>query len=112
MKIYCQLKGSKFCDGQTILRNILSGGRPMQPSDLRLVRDHDCKQDRNCVQVRYRYGRQDVKIGNINKENAPLIASCMDNGGKAEVIGLNLCGSAETNVGLFFTVDAVNPQIR
>lgn len=112
MRIYCQLKGSKFCDGQNILRSIVSSGRTLQPSDLRLVRDHNCVQDSNCVQVRYHNGSTDAKIGNVNKENAPLIASCMDTGGRAKVIGLNLCGSVETNIGLFFTVDAANPQIR
>ena len=83
----------------------MSGNMDMQPSDLILVRDYHCKQDKNCVQVRYRHGGINVKIGNVNKENAPLIASCMDKGGNAEVIGLSLCGSADTNVGMFFTVN-------
>ncbi len=108
MRIYCQLKGSTFCDGQILLRNVMSGYLDMQPSDLNLVRDHNCPEDRNCVQVRYRRGHSDIKIGNVNKENAPLIAACMDTGGRAEVIGLNLCGSVETNVGLFFTVNTIN----
>ncbi len=105
MNINCQLKGSTFCDGQILLRNMKAGYLNIQPSDLQLVRDHSCAQDKNCVQVRYRHGNTDVKIGNVNKENAPLIASCMDKGGNAEVIGLSLCGSADTNVGMFFTVN-------
>lgn len=111
MRIYCHLKGSMFCDGQTLLRNVMSGCLDIQPSDLNLVRDHDCPQDRNCVQVRYRRGRSDIKIGNVNKENAPLIATCIDTGGSAEVIGLNLCGSADTNVGLYFTVNTTDQQM-
>lgn len=105
MKLNCQLKGSTFCDGQLLLRNMMAGYLNIQPSDLQLVRDHSCAQDKNCVQVRYRHGNNDVKIGNVNKENAPLIASCIDKGGSAEVIGLSLCGSADTNVGMFFTIN-------
>jgi len=110
MKFNCQLKGSTFCDGQILLRNMMAGYLDMQPSDLQLVRDYSCAQDKNCVQVRYCHGNTDVKIGNVNKESAPLIAACMDTGDRAEVIALRLCGSADTNVGMFFTVNTTDQQ--
>ena len=105
MKIYCQLKGSKFCEGQGLLRKLVSDGQPIQPSNLYLVRDHNCIQDSNCVQVRYQNNDTNIKLGNVNKENAPLIAYCMNKGGTAKIISLNLYGSVDTNIGLYFMVD-------
>ena len=110
MKIYCQLKGSTFCDGQNILRSIVSNGRVLQPSDLHLVRDYHCDKDPNCIQVRYRTDGADEKIGNVNKENAPIIAACMDKGGTAEICNLNLCGTVDTNIGMYFTVNTGNQR--
>ena len=110
MKIYCQLKGSTFCDGQNILRSIVSNGRAIRPTDLLLMRDYNCEQDINCVQVRYRTGSTDTKIGNVKKENAPIIAACMDKGGTAEIISLNLCGTVDTNIGMYFTVNTGNQR--
>lgn len=110
MKIYCQLKGSTFCDGQNILRSIVSSGRAIQPADLLLIRDYSCVHDKNCVQVRYRTGSTDTKIGNVNKENAPIIAACMDKGGTAEICNLNLCGTVDTNIGMYFTVNTGNQR--
>lgn len=112
MKIYCQLKGSTFCDGQKLLRSIVSGDRAIRPADLLLMRDYSCVQDKNCVEVRYRTGSTDTKIGNVNKENAPAIAACMDNGGTAEISSLNLCGTVDTNIGLYFTVNTSNQRQR
>ena len=112
MKINCQLKGSTFCDGQNILRSIVSSGLVIQPADLLLVRDYNCVQDSNCVQVRYHNGSTDTKIGNVNKENAPAIASCMDAGGTVRIISLQLYGTVETNIGLFFMVETVNLKAR
>lgn len=110
MNINCQLKGSTFCDGQIILRRIMSGNMDMQPSDLILVRDHSCKQDKNCVQVRYRHGGINAKIGNVNKENAPRIASCMDQGGTATITSTTLYGNVDEgqNVGMYFWVKTVS----
>ena len=105
MKIYCQLKGSMFCDGQNILRSIVSSGKSLQPTDLLLMRDYSCVQDSNCVQILYHTGSMDVKIGNVNKENAPAIAACMDKGGTAEIISLKLYGTVKTNIGLYFMVN-------
>ena len=110
MRIYCQLKGSTFCDGQKILRSIVSNGRELLPTDLLLVRDHECDKDPNCVQVRYHNDNMDAKIGNVNKENAPIIAACMDKGGTAEISNLNLCGTVDTNIGLYFTVNTSNQR--
>ena len=110
MKIYCQLKGSTFCDGQNILRSIVSNGRVLQPSDLHLVRDYHCDKDPNCIQVCYRTDGADEKIGNVNKENAPIIAACMDKGGTAEICNLNLCGTVDTNIGMYFTVNTGNQR--
>lgn len=88
----------------------MAGYLKIQPSDLQLVRDHNCAQDKNCVQVRYRHGNIDVKIGNVNKENAPLIASCMDKGGKATITSATLYGSIDEgqNVGMYFWVNTVS----
>ena len=110
MKVNCQLKGSTFCDGQIILRRIMSGNMDMQPSDLILVRDHSCKQDKNCVQVRYKHGGINAKIGNVNKENAPMIASCMDQGGTATITSTTLYGNVDEgqNVGMYFWVNTVS----
>ncbi len=109
MNINCQLKGSTFCDGQILLRNMKAGYLNIQPSDLQLVRDYSCIQDKNCVQVRYRHGSADVKIGNVNKENAPMIASCMDKGGTATIISATLYGNVDEgqNVGMYFWVKTV-----
>ncbi len=109
MNINCQLKGSTFCDGQLLLRNMMAGYLNIQPSDLQLVRNHSCAQDKNCVQVRYRHGGADVKIGNVNKENAPMIASCMDKGGTATIISATLYGNVDEgqNVGMYFWVKTV-----
>jgi len=106
MKINCQLKGSTLCGAQSILRSLISVSRTITPSDLQLVRDYNCAQDKNCVQVRYRCGGQDYKLGNVNKENAPLIASCMDKGGTATIISATLYGNIDQgqNVGMFFWV--------
>ncbi len=110
MRINCQLKGSTFCDGQIILRRIMSGNIDMQPSDLILVRDYSCKQDKNCVQVRYRHDGINAKIGNVNKENASLIASCMDKGGTAIITSATLYGNIDEgqNVGMYFWVKTVS----
>ena len=110
MKINCQLNGSTFCNGQIILRRIKASNIDIQPSDLTLVRDYSCKQDINCVQVRYRHGSINAKIGNVNKENAPLIASCLDKGGTATITSATLYGNVDEgqNVGMFFWVNAVS----
>ena len=108
MKIYCQLKGSTFCDGQNILRSIVSSGRAIQPADLLLIRDYSCVHDKNCVQVRYRTGSTDTKIGNVNKENAPIIAACMDKVGTTAISNLNLSGTVDTYTVMYFSVTSGN----
>ena len=109
-KINCHLKGSTYCDGQHVLRSIVSDGRTIRPADLYLARDYNCEQDRNCVQVNYRNDGMDVKIGNVNKENAPLIATCMDKGGTATIISATLYGNVDQgqNVGMYFWVKTVS----
>ncbi len=74
------------------------------------MRDHSCAQDKNCVQVRYCHGNTDVKIGNVNKENAPQIASCMDKGGTATITSTTLYGNVDEgqNVGMYFWVKTVS----
>jgi hypothetical protein len=99
MRIYCQLKGSTFCNGQKILRSIVSNGRELLPTDLLLVRDHECDKDPNCVQVRYHNDDMDEKIGNVNIESST-----------AEIISLNLCGTVDTNIGMYFTVNTGNQR--
>ena len=90
------------------MKNIRTEGRMIQPSEMYMVREPDNTYDSNCVQVRYRHGGLDVKIGNVNKENAPAIASCMDAGGTAEIKSCSLCGSPDTNIGLYFVVNTIS----
>lgn len=114
MKLNCRLKGSTFCEGKDIMRHIVSSGQTIQPYEVYLLRDHNCKQDVNCVQVRYRRDGQDYKLGNVNKENAPWIAECMDKGGQASIVSLKLYGEVDQgqNVGMFFWVNTVNRPLQ
>ncbi len=110
MRINCQLKGSTFCEGQCILTVIKAQGQPIQLENLLLVRDYNCPQDKNCVQVNYRLGSQYHKLGNVNRENAPRIAACMDSGGTATIASATLYGNIDEgqNVGMFFWVNTVD----
>ena len=111
MKIYCQLKGSTFYEGQNYLQHVLSSGKTVRPSDLYFIREPENLYDSNCVQVWCRdTNKKNVRLGNVNKENAPKVAVCMDKGGTATVTGIRFYGKIEQgqNVGMYFTVNAVN----
>ena len=106
MKIYCQLKGSTFCEGQDFLRTALSTGMDIPSSDMYLIREPANVYDSNCTQVWCRYGGRNIRLGNVNRENAPLIASCLDSGGTARITSHTFYGltDGKENVGLYFVV--------
>lgn len=109
MKIYCQLKGSTFCEGQDFLRNVLSSGQTLRPADLRLIRQPDNPKDPNCIQVWYAQENERVRLGFVNKENAPRLASYMDSGGTTNIISVKFYGAIDKgqNAGMYFLVNAV-----
>ncbi len=110
MKIYCKLKGSTYCEGQDFLRNTLSSGRTLRPTDLRLIRQPDNPKDPNSVQVWYAQGNDRVRLGFVNKENAPKVASYMDSGGTASIVSVKFYGAVDKgqNAGIYFLVNAVS----
>jgi HIRAN domain. len=111
MLINCQLKGSTFCEGQDYLRNVVSNGRAIHPSDLYLVREPENAYDKYCVQVwcKNQSSNTNVRLGNINRENSMFVSSYMDTGGTVNVASLKLYGSLEKgqNVGMYFTLNAL-----
>ena len=103
------LKGSTKGYGQAFLKYLMAKGKKIQPMDLQLVRDEYNPVDPNAVQVWYESGIYMEQLGFIEAELVPPVAHCMDHGGKARVIGCNVCGSADTNYGIYLTVDLQNP---
>ena len=112
MKIYCHLKGSMYCEGQDFLRKVLSSGQTLRPENLRLIRQPDNPKDPNCVQVWYAQGDEKIRLGFVNKENAPRVASYMDSGGTANIISTKFYGAIDKgqNAGMYFLVNAVSRQ--
>ena len=110
MNIICHLKGSTFCEGQDFLRNVLSSGQTLRPADLRLIRQPDNPKDPNCIQVWYAQENERVRLGFVNKENAPRLASYMDSGSTTNIIRDKFYGSFDEkqNVGILFCVNAVS----
>ena len=112
MIVYCQLKGSTFCGGQNFLQHFLSSGQSFQDSKLFFIREPNCMQDKNCVQVWYERDENNVRLGNVNRENAPLIATCMDSGGTVKAISHKFYGDIAKgeHIGLYFMVNTEQRQ--
>lgn len=98
------LVGSTYCEGQKFLRRIMASGQALQLEKLVMVRDPQNPYDVNAVQVWYDDNGNNVRLGFVNRDQAPDVAECLDNDGGVTVIDAKIYGSSDTNYGLFFRV--------
>ena len=103
------LAGSTYCDGQELIHREMEKGRTLQPENLYLVRDSHNPVDTNAVQVWYDDNGKKVRLGFVQRDQAPEVAECMDDGGSVCAIGVNVCGTADTNYGMYFRVQMTYP---
>ena len=103
------LTGSTYCDGQELIHREMEKGHTLQPENLYLVRDSHNPVDTNAVQVWYDDNGKKVRLGFVQRDQAPEVAECMDDGGSVCAIGVNVCGTADTNYGMYFTVQMTYP---
>ena len=108
-KMVLHLAGSTFCEGQKFLQSIKDGGQELQPEKLYLVRDPQNPHDVNAVQVWYDDNGNKIRLGFVNRNQAPEVAEYFDGGGYEYVLDAKICGSSDTNYGLFFKVQLVFP---
>lgn len=110
--ISLHLAGSTKCEGQAFLRRVMAEGMELNSSDLYLLRDKNNQYDANAVQVWSNRNGERVRLGFIKKEQAPVIANYLDHGWDARITYHNICGSAVTNYGLYFTACMTSPAER
>lgn len=102
--ISLHLTGSTKCDGQKYIHNEMNKGRFLQAKNLYLVRDPKNPVDTNAVQVWYDDNGEKVRLGFVQRDQAPAVAVCLDEGGEVCPIDLMICGSSDSNYGLYFRV--------
>ncbi len=103
------LAGSTKCQGQEYMREIIRNGHTLQAENLYLVREPQNPFDANAVQVWYDDNGKKTRLGFVQRDQAPDIAECMDNGGSACAIDVTVCGTADTNYGMYFRVQMTYP---
>ena len=101
---HLQLTGSTRCDGQKFLKYLMARGKEVRPEDLQLIRDKNNPVDPNAVQVWYESEIYVEQLGFVKAEQVPEVARCLDHGGKVKITDCKVCGTADTNFGVFFTV--------
>lgn len=99
------LKGSTKCDGQQFLKSVQAGSRNLKTEDIYLVRDANCTQDKNAIELWCRSDGEEIKLGFIARTQNPIVANCIDNGGSVRIVKYTIYGRADSFCGLF--MDAV-----
>ena len=107
--ISLHLTGSTYCEGQDYIHSQMDNGYKLQPENVYLVRDPQNPVDANAVQVWYDDNGEKVRLGYIQRSQAPEVAKCMDAGGQVAAIDIAVCGTAETNYGLYFRAQMAYP---
>ena len=108
--ISLHLAGSTKCEGQDFIRSKKDNGYSLQPENLIMVRELNNPVDTNAVQVWYDDNGEKVRLGYIQRDQAPEVAECMDEGGMVFPIELTICGSSDTNYGLYFEAQVFYPS--
>ena len=104
------LAGSTYCEGQELIHREMKKGHTLLVENLYLVRDSYNPVDANAVQVWYDEKGEKVRLGYIQRDQAPEGAECMDEGGMVFPIELTICGSSDTNYGLYFEAQVFYPS--
>lgn len=110
--ISLHLAGSTKCEGQAFLKYLMVQGKEVRPEDLQLIREKDNPVDPNAVQVWYESEIYMEQLGFVNAELAPEVARCLDHGVKVNITDCKVCGSVDTNFGMFFTVNVHDNNSR
>ena len=108
-KMILHLAGSMYCEGQAFFKSIMARGQELQQEKLYMVRDPQNPKDANAVQVWYDDKGNKVRLGFVNRYQAPEVAEYFDGGGYEYIINAKIYGSSDTNYGLFFTVQLIFP---
>ena len=101
------LKGSTLHYGQEYLQDVMAGAIAFNESEIRLVREPSNKYDPNAVAVWWRNDQEAKQLGYVARNQAPTVARCLDNGGKVLIKNHSICGSSDTNYGLYLGVDVL-----
>ncbi len=105
MTMYLHLTGSTHCAGQQALRDVQAGKYELKPRDLFFVREKANPYDSNAVQVWWRNGDTDIKLGFIEKEQASSVADYIDRNQGVHVTGHAIYGTSDTFCGLYMTAE-------
>ncbi len=105
MTMYLHLAGSTHCSGQSFLKAVQAGKCKITSSNLILVRDKENQYDPNAVQVWCRNGEEEVRLGFVDKEQAPDVARYIDRGWGIHITGHSIYGTADSFCGLYMTAE-------
>lgn len=103
------LAGSTYCEGQELIHREMKKGHTLLVENLYLVRDSYNPVDANAVQVWYDDNGEKVRLGYVQRDQAPEVAECMDDGGSVCAIGVTICGTEDANYGMYFRVQMTYP---
>ncbi len=106
------LKGSTFYEGgQNFLRDAQAGTRNLTTKDIYLKRDLTNEKDRNAVQIWCKSDGLIVMMGYVDAKQVPIIAECIDTGGRIEIVQHKIYGEADSFCGLFLTAELTFPDL-
>lgn len=106
------LKGSTKSDGQDFLRSVQAGECNLVTTDIYVVRAPENPVDKNAVELWYKGDGKNLKLGFVAASQAPIIATCLDNGGTVRIIKHDIIGEPDSFCGLFMATELTFPAIN
>ena len=101
------LKGSTLHYGQKYLRKVMSGEITFNEKEIKFVREPDNPYDANAVAIWWKSGNEAQKLGYVDRNQAEIIARCMDHRGLVFISSHRIYGSADTNYGLYLGTEVI-----
>ena len=110
LTVNLHLAGSTYCEGQELIHREMEKGHTLQPESLYLVRDSHKPVDANAVHIWYGDNGKKIRLGFVQKDQAPEVSLCMDDSGELAVINIAVSGAKETNFSMNFHVQMSHPS--
>ena len=101
------LKGSTLHYGQEYLHDVMAGTITFNESEIKLIREPQNPYDANAIAVWWNGNDEPRKLGYVDKEQAVVVARCMDNGGRVTIRSGHICGTESTNYGLYLGAEVL-----